>query len=83
MALNPFTLALTSRPDGSLESSKCNILRYIIICPGGLVIVTWILCYLSEVVVLKLTSAGLYLECRPLDLHTGAPDFAAGEYAAG
>ena len=41
------------------------------------------MCYLSEVVVLKLTSTVLYLECRPLDLRTGARDFAAGEYAAG
>ena len=55
----------------------------IIICPDGIVIVTWILYYLSEVVVLKLAGAVLYLECRPLDLRTGAPDFAAGEYSAG
>ena len=37
--------------------------------------------YLSEVVVLELTSAGLYLECRLLDMRTGAPDFAACEPA--
>ena len=53
-----------------------------VICPDGIVIVAWILCYLSEVVVLELTSAGLYLECRLLDMHTGAPDLAAGEYVA-
>ena len=53
------------------------------ICPDGIVIGTWILCYLSEVVVLELTSAGLYLECRLLDMRTGVPDFAAGEYDAG
>ena len=41
----------------------------IMVCPDGIVIVTWILCYLSEVVVLKLASAVLYLECRPLDMH--------------
>ena len=39
---------------------------------------TWILCYLSEFVVLKLAGAVLYLECRPLDMRTGAPDWAAG-----
>ena len=38
---------------------------------------TWILCYLSEVV-LKLAGAVLYLECRLLDMRTGAPDWAAG-----
>ena len=42
--------------------------------PDGTVIDTWILCYLSEVVVLKLASAVLYLKCRPSDMHTGAPD---------
>ena len=63
--------------------TMCSILRYIIVCPDGIIIVTWILCYLSEVVVLKLASAVLYLECRPLDMRTGAPDYAAGEYAAG
>ena len=36
---------------------------------------TLILCYLSEVVVLKLASAVLYLECRPLDMRTGAPEW--------
>ena len=40
------------------------------VCPDGIVIDTWILCYLSEVVVLKLASAVLYLECRPLDRRT-------------
>ena len=39
--------------------------------------------YLSEVVVLKLAGAVLYLECRLLDMRAGAPDFAAGEYVAG
>ena len=38
---------------------------------------TWILCYLSEVFVLKLASAVLYIECRPLDIRTGAPELAA------
>ena len=56
-------------------------MRYIIICLDGIVIVAWILCCLSEV--LELTSAGLYLECRLLDMRTGVPDFAAGEYAGG
>ena len=35
--------------------------------PDGIMGSTLILCYLSEVVVLKLASAVLYLECRPLD----------------
>ena len=39
---------------------------------------TWILCYLSEVVVLKLASAVLYLECMPLDMRTSAPEWDAG-----
>ena len=39
---------------------------------------TLILCYLSEVVVLKLASAVLYLECRPLDMRTGALEWDAG-----
>ena len=34
---------------------------------------TWILCYLSEVVVLKLASAVLYLECRLLDMPPAKP----------
>ena len=51
--------------------------------PDGIVIVIRMLYYLSEVVVLKLAGAVLYLECRLLDMHTGAPDFAAGEYVAG
>ena len=38
---------------------------------------------LVGVVVLELTSACLYLECRLLDIRTGAPDFAADEYVAG
>ena len=59
------------------------MLRYIIKCPDGIVIVTWILCYLSEVVVLKLKNTNLYLECWLLDMRTGAPDFAPGEYASG
>ena len=49
----------------------------------GIVIVIRILYYLSEVVVLKLAGAVLYLECRLLDMRTGAPDFAAGVYVAG
>ena len=49
----------------------------------GIVIVIRILYYLSEVVVLKLAGAVLYLECRLLDMRTGAPDFAASEYVAG
>ena len=53
---------------------------YLVYTPDGIVIVNRILYYLSEVVVLKLASAGLYLECRLLDMRTGAPDFAAGEY---
>ena len=32
---------------------ECSNLRYIIISPDGIVIVTWIFCYLSEVVVPK------------------------------
>ena len=51
--------------------------------PDGIVIATWILYYLSEVVVLKLAGAVLYLECRLLDMRTGALDFAAREYATG
>ena len=43
-----------------------------------IVIDTWILCYLSEIVVLKLASAVLCIECRPLDMRTGAPEWAAG-----
>ena len=39
---------------------------------------TLILYYLSEVVVLKLASAVLYLECRPLDMRTGALEWDAG-----
>ena len=39
---------------------------------------TWILCYLSDVVVLELASAVLCLECRPLDMRTGAPEWDAG-----
>ena len=39
---------------------------------------SWILCYLSKVVVLKLASAVLYLECRPLEMSTGAPEWDAG-----
>ena len=39
---------------------------------------TLILYYLSEVVVLKLASAVLYLECRPLDMRTGTPEWDAG-----
>ena len=35
---------------------------------------TLILYYLSEVVVLELASAVLYLECRPLDMRTGTPE---------
>ena len=42
--------------------------------PDGIVIVIRILYYLSEVVVLKLAGAVLYLECRLLDMCTGAPD---------
>ena len=51
--------------------------------PDGIVIVIRMLYILSEVVVLKLAGAVLYLECRLLDMCTGAPDFAAGEYVAG
>ena len=42
--------------------------------PGGIVGSTLILYCLSEVVVLKLAGAVLYLECRPLDMRTGTPD---------
>ena len=40
----------------------------------GIVIIIRILYYLSEVVVLKLAGAVLNLECRLLDMRTGAPD---------
>ena len=46
--------------------------------PDGIMGSTLILCYLSEVGVLKLASAVLYLECRPLDMHTDAPEWDAG-----
>ena len=42
--------------------------------PDGIVIVIRILYYLSEVVVLRLAGAVLYLECRLLDMRAGAPD---------
>ena len=51
--------------------------------PDWIVLAIWILYYLSEVVVLELTSAGYIWKCRLLDMRTGAPEFAAGEYVAG
>ena len=47
--------------------------------PEGIVLAIWILCYLSEVVVLEPSSTYLYLERRLLDIRTGAPDWTAGE----
>ena len=47
--------------------------------PDGIVGSTLILYYLSEVVVLKLAVEVLYLECRPLDMRTGAPEWAASK----
>ena len=46
--------------------------------PDGIMGSTLILCYLSEVVVLKLASAVLYLECRLLDMRTGVLIWGAG-----
>ena len=48
--------------------------------PDGIMGSTLILCYLSEVFVLKLASAILYLECRPLDMRTVALEWDAGRY---
>ena len=47
---------------------------YSVNTPDRIVLANGILYYLSEVVVLEPTSAGLYLECRLLDMRTGAPD---------
>ena len=38
--------------------------------------------YLSEVVVLEPTSAGLYLECRLLDMRTGVPDLSLAKMSS-
>ena len=49
-------------------------------CRTGLWLALEYYVILVRVVVLKLASAILYLECRPLDMHTGALEWDVGRY---
>ena len=72
-----------SSPQKSMMHRKCSILRYICNMSGG-----DCNCHLDIVLLVRSCCSGnddyrLYLECRLLDMPTGAPVFAAGEYVAG